>query len=149
MLGTLNDLQIDHLLHSEVVGRIGCHLDGKTYIVPITYAYDGKNIYCHTTEGLKTKIMQTNNQVCFQVDQISNLANWRSAILWGAYEELKGQQAEDAWLSISNRVHPFTTSETSMPKYGLDRAHQPSTSGKPILVFRIVVSQKTGRFEKS
>jgi len=41
MLGVLSDEQIDQVLRSEVVGRIGCHDAGRPYVVPITYAYDG------------------------------------------------------------------------------------------------------------
>ncbi len=44
MLGELNELQIDHLLLSQSVGRIAC-TDGKVpYIVPVTYVFDGKAI---------------------------------------------------------------------------------------------------------
>jgi hypothetical protein len=47
MLGTLDCRQIEDLLHAEVVGRIGCHTSGRTYVVPITYAYDGAAVYGH------------------------------------------------------------------------------------------------------
>ena len=40
MLGTLSSEQIEQVLRSEVIGRIGCHASGKTYVVPITYAYE-------------------------------------------------------------------------------------------------------------
>lgn len=48
MLGMLNDAQIENVLQSLVIGRIGCHANGRTYVVPVTYAYDGKYIYGHT-----------------------------------------------------------------------------------------------------
>jgi nitroimidazol reductase NimA-like FMN-containing flavoprotein (pyridoxamine 5'-phosphate oxidase superfamily) len=38
MLGTLNSRQIDQVLRSEVVGHLGCYLDGKVYLTPISYA---------------------------------------------------------------------------------------------------------------
>lgn len=41
MLGTLTRAQIDGLLQQSTVGRIGVHADGKTYVVPVTYVYDG------------------------------------------------------------------------------------------------------------
>ena len=88
MLGKLNRSQIDNLLRSEVTGRIGCHSRNKTYIVPLTFAYDGEYIYCHTIEGLKTRMMRENPHVCFEVDRVDNMANWQSAIIWGTYEEL-------------------------------------------------------------
>jgi nitroimidazol reductase NimA-like FMN-containing flavoprotein (pyridoxamine 5'-phosphate oxidase superfamily) len=41
MLGELTPEQINAVLFSEVVGRIGCHSEGRTYVVPITYVFDG------------------------------------------------------------------------------------------------------------
>ena len=41
MLGELNRSQIDEILESQAVGRIGCHAGGKTYVVPVTYVYEG------------------------------------------------------------------------------------------------------------
>ncbi len=149
MLGKLNRAQIDHLLYAEVIGRIGCHADGKTYVVPITYVYDGQYIYCHTIKGLKINMMEHNPKVCFEVDKVDNMANWRSAIIWGTYEELTGRQGEDALQNLINRVHPLMTSETSRPKHGLDRAHEVISPGTKMVVFRIKVEEATGRFEKS
>ena len=88
MLGELTPEQINAVLFNEVVGRIGCYLEGRTYIVPITYVFDGEAVYGHSAEGLKIRMMRTNPNVCFQVDQRENLANWRSVIAWGVFEEL-------------------------------------------------------------
>ncbi len=41
MLGELNEAQVDRVLRSEVIGRLGYHAQSRTYIVPITYAYEG------------------------------------------------------------------------------------------------------------
>ncbi|MTI22205.1 pyridoxamine 5'-phosphate oxidase family protein [Fulvivirga sp. RKSG066] len=147
MLGTLNRPQIDNLLYSQIHGRLGCTADGKVYIVPLTYAYDGDYIYVHTIEGLKIKMMRKNPQVCFEVERIDDMAHWQSACLWGSYEELEGQQAEDGLQLIINRTHPFMTSDTSRPKHGLDRPGQPRPR-KASVIFRIKVNEATGRFEK-
>lgn len=45
MLGELNRAQIDQVLRGELVGRVGCHAGGQTYVVPITYVYDGEYVY--------------------------------------------------------------------------------------------------------
>ncbi|HPH47800.1 MAG TPA: pyridoxamine 5'-phosphate oxidase family protein, partial [Chryseolinea sp.] len=95
MIGTLNKLQIDFLLRSELLGRIGCSADGITYVIPITYVYDGKYILAHTREGTKIEMMRKNANVCFEVDRIQDMANWQSVIIQGKYEELSGKKAED------------------------------------------------------
>jgi hypothetical protein len=51
MFGVLNDNEIEQLIHEQFIGRIGCHADDITYVVPISYAYDGEYIYGRTYEG--------------------------------------------------------------------------------------------------
>lgn len=149
MLGKLNSIQIDNLLKSQVIGRVGCTADSKTYVVPITYAYDGKYIYSHTVEGMKIRMMRQNPQVCFEVDEIVNMANWQSAIVWGKYEELNGNEAEEALQILVNRIHPLMTSATSRPVHSLDKPHTTLKLNTRMVVFRIEVNETTGRFEKS
>jgi Pyridoxamine 5'-phosphate oxidase len=78
MTGELVAEQIDHMLHLEVVGRIGCHASGRTHVVPLTYTYDGHAIYAFSFEGLKLRIMRENPEVCFEVDRFNTLASWRA-----------------------------------------------------------------------
>jgi len=83
MLGRLTDDQIDHVLNTQFIGRIGCSMKNKMYVVPVTYVFHEGHIYVHSKEGLKIKMMRDNPEVCFQVDKIENMTNWRSVILWG------------------------------------------------------------------
>lgn len=94
MLGKLSDKQIDELLFSQSIGRLGCYADGKIYVVPVTYVYDGQNIICHSREGMKLEMMRKNPDVCFEVDKMENMANWQSVIAWGTFVELNGEEAE-------------------------------------------------------
>jgi hypothetical protein len=93
MIGELTPEQINAVLFTEVVGRIGCHGDDRTYIVPITYVFDGDAIYGHSAEGLKIRMMRANPNVCFQVDQRENLAIWRSVVAWGEARRSTGHSA--------------------------------------------------------
>src|SRR5689334_15533829 len=112
MLGLLAPEDIERILHSETVGRIGCHADGRTYVVPITYAYDGTAIYGHSAEGLKLRMMRANPRVCFEVEQVDDLANWRSVIAWTTFEELHGAEAERAMQLLASRLMAQSVSET-------------------------------------
>lgn len=73
--------EIEKLLKREVVGRIGCTDGDIVYVVPISFVYDGSYIYCHTHEGLKTELMRKRPKICFEVDQLRDMANWQSAIV--------------------------------------------------------------------
>ncbi len=150
MLGTLNGEQIDRVLRSEVVGRIGCHGSGRTYIVPITYAYDGGHVYGHSGEGLKLRMMRANPHVCFEVDHMDDLAHWQSVIAWGTFEELHGEEAANAMRLLVDRLAPLMTSETSQPSHGVAaRGEQHKhPAGTNAVIYHITLTEKTGRFEK-
>lgn len=149
MLGELNELQIDHLLLSQFVGRIGCTDDKKPYIVPVTYVYDGKYIIGQTREGLKLNIMRKNPNVCFEVDSMTNMANWQSAILFGTFEELKEKEAADAREYMFNYMWPLLTSATIHPhEHEVSLSPADDTNRVKPIMYRIRVNEKTGRFEK-
>jgi uncharacterized protein len=150
MLGELTITQINQVLQSQVVGRIGCCVDGIPYIVPVTYAFDGKYIYIHSREGRKIKMMRNNPHVCFEIDEIENMANWRSVVVIGRYEELTKEQDQQKALKIlQERVMPLLSSETV--SHPMDRSHPPQIveKKKKAIFYRIKVAEKTGRFEKS
>ena len=58
MFGTLNSEEIEVLLNNQLIGRIGCNANNTTYVVPISFAYDGEFIYSLTREGMKINIMR-------------------------------------------------------------------------------------------
>ena len=143
MLGTLDPEQIDRVLHGATVGRIGVHADGRTYVVPITYVYDGDAVYGHSAMGQKIRMMRSSPDVCFEVDDIDDLANWRSVIAQGRYEELAGDLAIAAMNLLRSRLAPLTASETAGP------AGRPAgEAGIAGIAFRIRLGERTGRFEK-
>lgn len=149
MLGNLQPQEIETVLKNQLVGRIGCSSDGETYIVPISYAYDGNYIYCHTKEGKKTTIMRKNPRICFQVDEMKNMANWRSVIVQGEFEELKTKEERNTGMQILlNRYLPVLSSVTT--HIGEHWPFHPKDVGDiDGIVFRIAVKEKSGRFERT
>lgn len=149
MLGQLDACQIDEFLKSEIVGRLGCYANGRVYVVPITYAYEDGAIIGHSSDGLKLRMMRENPNVCFEVDRMTDLANWRSVIAWGRYEELSGAMADHALAHLLGRLLPLTaTSETSHPPKDLTHQHRAQAEGLQAVIYRIRLTEKTGRFEK-
>ncbi|MEB2785258.1 pyridoxamine 5'-phosphate oxidase family protein [Algoriphagus persicinus] len=133
------------------MGRIGCIEEGRPYIVPISYAFDNGYIYGHSIEGLKIKIMRNNPRVCFQVDSIENMTNWRSVIAWGEFEEMKNEDEYEFGMRIlNNRLAPFVTSNAVRPHNDNDKnVLNYVVKGEKILVFRIKILEQSGRFENS
>ncbi len=147
MFGNLSVAEIDAFIHRQGVGHLGCHADGKTYVVPVSYAYDGKYIYGHTEEGLKINIMRKNPNVCLEVDEIINMANWKSAICWGKFEELTDEESRNEGLKkLLERPLPFIASKTVIlsPVWPFPPSDYSLIGG---VVYRILVEEKSGRFE--
>lgn len=138
----LTDEQIDLLLRSEVVGRLGCHADGKTYVVPVAYVYDGGAIYIHSDEGLKLRMLRANPEVCFEVDHVDHLTQWQSVIAWGRFEELRARDAARAERLLFERLAPFFTD----PKHQVPAAKAvPESVAQRAVACRIVLAERTGR----
>jgi len=84
----MSPAEMHAVLQRESFGHLGCARDGRPYVVPMHYAYDGKDLYFFTTEGMKTHYIQANPQVCLQVEEITDSMNWRSVMVVGRAQEL-------------------------------------------------------------
>jgi uncharacterized protein len=147
VFGELNAEEIEDVLTNQLIGRIGCHVNDMTYIVPICYAYDGDCIYARTYEGMKLKMMRENSKVCFQVEYIESMVNWKTAICWGDFEELTDINKRNKAIQILHkRVIPIVSSKTLKlsPYWPFS---SPGTENIKGIVFCIHINAKTGRFE--
>ena len=132
----LGDEGIEDLLRTAIVGRIACcghgaaGDDGRPYLVPLAYGYDGEAIYAHSGPGRKIRLMRAQPLVSVEVDQAEAPDRWRSAIAEGVYEEIT-DASERAWaLRI---VYPPPAAVPDLP---------PET-----IVYRIRLTAKSGRYE--
>jgi hypothetical protein len=142
----LTEEQIDQVLRTEVVGRIGCHAGGKTYVVPVAYRYDGQYIYGHTGDGMKLRMLRANPDVCFEVDHVEGLTNWHSVIAWGRFEELHGAEADQAVRLLVQRIKPLVADgEHQQADADADRA---SLEEQRPVVYRISLTERTGRSDR-
>ena len=147
MFGVLEDEQIEKVLSENIIGRLGCHANGKTYVVPVSYAYNEQYIYVRSFEGLKISMMRENPNVCFQVDQMEDMADWQSVIIWGTFEELTNTEDKDKGLKIlQSRILPTISSETVKlsPEWPFPAGDLSRVEG---IVFRIKTIERTGRCE--
>jgi nitroimidazol reductase NimA-like FMN-containing flavoprotein (pyridoxamine 5'-phosphate oxidase superfamily) len=150
MLGELSKEEIEVILNSNVIGRIGCVADKRVYVVPVTYVYDNGYIIGHTTEGMKIEFLRQNPECCFEVDEMKSISNWQSVIGWGTFEELEGTAADDAMEKLVTKLVPLVPSETSHAgRMGPISARRTSTlATKSTIVYRILLKEKSGRYER-
>jgi nitroimidazol reductase NimA-like FMN-containing flavoprotein (pyridoxamine 5'-phosphate oxidase superfamily) len=101
--------------------------------VPINYVFDGTYIYSFSSPGRKIEIMREQPVVAFQVDEIESDDSWRSVMVEGKFQELSGRERAAAvrHLSATDAVAARTLS-----------------SGDRVVVFRIALTDRSGRFER-
>lgn len=163
MWGDMEKSQIESLLESEFIGRIGCFDGDNVYVVPVTYAYDNGYIYGHTKDGLKIRIMRKNPKVCFEIDWMKDMSNWKSVIVYGTFEELEGSDANNGLeilkKSIMSKLDRKTppTEEPGQSNLGIENfaflhsflspfLHSKNNEIFEIVVYRIKVNEVTGKF---
>ncbi|HPX36247.1 MAG TPA: pyridoxamine 5'-phosphate oxidase family protein [Mycobacterium sp.] len=141
MLGELNAQEIEDLLCGEVIARIGCLHDGRVYVVPVTYVYDGTYVWGHSMDGAKLSAMRAHPEVCVEFEHVDDLSNWRSVIAWGTFEECTGDDWHAGMALLVERIMPLL----KFPPHRKPDPHGPTTG----IVYRIRLHDKTGRFERS
>jgi len=125
--------EADEFLRSQVVGRVGCHADGRTYVVPVMYVWEDGCAYVQSVEGRKIEMMRANPEVCFEVDEYDpDSGSWRSVIVEGAYEELDSTAAERVLALLVER-------------FGRSREANRKRSTHAPVAFRIRARTVTGR----
>jgi nitroimidazol reductase NimA-like FMN-containing flavoprotein (pyridoxamine 5'-phosphate oxidase superfamily) len=144
MISELNDSEIDEVLSAQQLGRIGCHADGVTYVVPIGYVFESPNVYALAAPGHKIDMMRKNPRVCFEVEEVEHWAHWRTIIAWGDFAELKGEEADAAHQLLHSRMTPLIEFERRLGEYLGGQVRD----APPLIVYRIALSERSGRSER-
>ena len=126
---------IEALLRTAIVGRIACCAhgavgDGRPYLVPLAYGYDGAAIYAHSGPGRKLDLMRAEPRVTFEVDQAEAPDHWRSVVAEGEFEEITDVTERERALRV---IYPLPA---AIPDFG-----------SQTVVFRIRLTARSGRFE--
>lgn len=149
MFGKLSADEIEALIQSQFIGRLGIHAADTTYVVPVSYAYDGTYVYGRTFEGMKISMMRKNPKVCFEVENTKDLANWQSVIAWGEFEELTENMERAVGLhKLFDRMLPIISSDTMhiTPQWPFPVNNMNELDG---IIYRIKLKEKSGRYEKN
>ena len=148
MLGELNEAQIEDLLKKQITGRIGSTDGILPYIVPINYVYNGKAIISHSAPGEKIDMMRKNPRVCFQVDDIKSIFNWKSVVAWGRFEEITDMaEKEQAMMLLNKSIMALIEKPADHPSHGIAEDEEDVGTRLELILYKIVLVAKTGRFE--
>ena len=103
------------------------------------YAYDRKELYFFTTQGMKTQYIDSNPQVCLQVEEVTDPAHWRSVMVIGRAEQLTNDDEMQRAMKLITERNPSLTPAIS--------ATQVDTWGRAvdIAIYRIKPEVMDGR----
>ena len=73
------------------------------------YAYDGKELYFFTTEGMKTQFIEANPKVCLQVEEITDSTHWRSVMVIGQAEQVTNAEETQRAMKLITERNPSLT----------------------------------------
>lgn len=142
-LRVLEPEEIAELLRRGSHAHLGCHSRGETYVCPITYVYEDGYIFSHSLQGKKIEMMRKDPNVCLQVEEVNSLFNWKSAIVWGRFEELKGGLKMEMGL----RMLKMKIAKLAVGHKLSDLEVQLDAILSNAIVFQIKVERVTGRAE--
>lgn len=117
----MSQAEMNQLLERQSFGHLGCARDGRPYVVPMNYAFDGRQLFFFTTQGMKTQFIESNPEVCLQVEEVKDSQNWRSVMVIGRAERLTQTDAvRQAMQEILKRNPSLTPaiSATSLDTWG-------------------------------
>ena len=116
--------------------------------MPVNYVYDGTNIYCHSAKGMKIDMMRQNPEICFEVDKIKDMTDWQSVIAWGRFEEITGIAEQQKVLQqLTDRITPYIIDDSVTREHGFVDNESDIGTTVELIMYKIIVDKKTGRFE--
>jgi uncharacterized protein len=119
----MSPAEMHALLQRESFGHLGCSRDNRPYVVPMHYAYDGKELFFFTTQGMKTQYIDANPKVCLQVEEIKDSTHWRSVMVIGSATEItKKEETQRAMKFITERNPSLTPAISGTQLDSLGRA---------------------------
>ncbi|MFS4418143.1 pyridoxamine 5'-phosphate oxidase family protein [Maribacter sp. 2307ULW6-5] len=117
----VRELDIDtclELLATNYVARMAYVAENGPYMLPVTYLFVKEEnicLLCYSGEGHKIAALRKNPRVCFLVDDIKTLTNWRSVTVHGVYEELKGSTAKRELHRFRQGLKKLINAHTEQP----------------------------------
>ncbi len=84
------------ILQNNYVGHLGYIWQQTPFVVPVTYFFDkeSKCILGYSGDGHKIKAMRKNTAVSLAIEEVESITKWRSVLVQGKFEEIKGGDAK-------------------------------------------------------
>lgn len=142
----INDSQlIEEILETALICRIGMIAGNRPYIVPMNFAYHDQCLYLHSArEGRKIEILKKNQQICFEIEQQTELVKSDDPCKWSM-----------RYLSVIGFGRAFLIDDLLAKKASLDIIMQkyssrqsfdyPDNALNKVLIIKIEIDEMTGK----
>ena len=143
-----------NLLHTVLdqakVCRLGLANGTHPYIVPMSFGFDGRDIYIHSaTSGEKIEILRNNPNVCVEFEQDVSIVEGEKPCHWGVQ-----------YLTVIGHGTAEPVTDPAQKSYGLNqifRHYQPMTKDYPfaseelesVLIYKITLREIVGKISGS
>ena len=125
-------------------------MQGKPYVFPLAYAYQNGVLYGQTTAGRKIEAARETPLVCLEASDVTG-GGWERVMCWGRFEELDFEKLEPGAATTVIKLLTERIGSVQL-KLGIEvpflrgDSIEPGTiDGKKATLFRIVVTEKSGR----
>jgi hypothetical protein len=135
---------IDLIIRSASVCRIGLCDDGRPYVVPVCFGYEGDALYFHSApSGRKLDILRRNSAVCFEFDVDVESVSAKSACGWSMrFRSVVG--FGDASL-VEDREGKRKALDVIMGQYGGQPGEYAASTLEKTAVVKIEIQRMTAR----
>lgn len=142
----INDSQlIEEIMETALICRIGMIAGNRPYIVPMNFAYHDQCLYLHSArEGRKIEILKKNKQICFEIEQQTELVKSDDPCKWSM-----------RYLSVIGFGRAFLIDDLLAKKASLDIIMQkyssrqsfdyPDSALNKVLIIKIEIDEMTGK----
>jgi len=136
--------EIEAVLRSAQVCRLGLCDKGIPYVVPLCYGYKDKTLYFHCVpKGRKLDIIRDNNNVCFEVETDLELVRHEEACKWGfKYRSVIGFGKASLVEGLDAKKKAFAI---IMGQYSDGKYDFPESDVNGVAIFRIDIESLTGK----
>jgi nitroimidazol reductase NimA-like FMN-containing flavoprotein (pyridoxamine 5'-phosphate oxidase superfamily) len=135
---------VESIIKQSQVCRLAM-VDGDTpYVIPMSFGYDGVNLYFHSAlEGRKIEILQKNSRVCFEFDHITKVVKNKDACEWGmAFKSVVGEGNASFVEDITQKAHGLGV---IMAQYSKRVFEFPKESMEKTAVIKVAITRMTGK----
>jgi len=135
----LDKNEIEELISRLDYGHLACCDGSEPYVVPIHYAYNNGYIYIYTTQGKKSEIISKNPRICLQIEDVKDNRDWKSVVVFGEAQELKGET--DKAEAVASIVSKNPTLTPAVSIHWMDNWVRENIE----VIYRITPLESTGR----